>query len=406
MSAVAYLDCTHGLAGDMLLGALLDAGAPSATLHAVPSALGLGHVRIDVEVLERGGVRATHVTVDPGADAVTRRSAAELRDVIEGSTLSPVVRDRSLLAVDAIAVAEGAVHGADPATVTLHELSGADTLVDVCGTFALLEALGVTDVTCSPLPFARGTVATQHGVIPTPGPAVLAILAGAPWVGVASSDELVTPTGAAIVATVARAFGELPPMTIDHVGTGAGTRDPAERPNVLRVLLGEPMPAQPRSTDPRSPDVIELEANLDDLNPELVPDAVERCFAAGALDVWTVPAQMKKGRPGVILTALVRPDLEHDVAAAILEHTSSLGVRSTPMRRRELERVTQEVQVRGYAVRVKLGLLQGRVVNVAPEHDDCASVASLTGLPVKRVWAEALAAASTEPVGGIDGPAG
>src|SRR5581483_5531386 len=183
-------------------------------------------------------------------------------------------------------------------------------------------------------------------------------------------------------------FGAAPPMTIDRIGYGAGTADFAERPNVVRVLLGRRAAAIDAAGE-----VTLLESNLDDLLPELVPDAVERCYAAGALDVWTAPAAMKKGRPGIVLSALARPDAEAAVARAILEETTALGVRAARLRRYELEREERVVEIAGRAVRVKLGRLDGRVVNVAPEHDDCAAVARATGTPVKSVWAAALAAA-------------
>lgn len=185
-------------------------------------------------------------------------------------------------------------------------------------------------------------------------------------------------------------------MTLEGVGYGAGHRDPPDRPNVLRITLGTtsaPAQDQPDDGPTDVADVIMLEANLDDLIPELIPDVVERCMEAGALDVWIVPVQMKKGRPGVVVSAIVRPDAERPVVSSLFEHSSTLGVRVVPARRYELERIVREVQVDGYAIRVKVGLLHGREVNVAPEHDDCATVASATGRPVKQIWAAALAAA-------------
>jgi uncharacterized protein (TIGR00299 family) protein len=229
-------------------------------------------------------------------------------------------------------------------------------------------------------------VKAAHGALPVPSPAALELLRGAPLYGT-EGGELVTPTGAALAATYVTEWGELPPLVLERVGYGAGTRELADRPNVVRVLLGAPAEARPQS------EVALLETNLDDLNPELVPDAVERCFAAGALDVWTAPVQMKKGRPGIVLSALARLPDEAAVATAILEETSALGVRVSRLRRYELEREEQVVQLAGGSVRVKLGRLDGRVVNVAPEHDDCAALARATGRSVKSVWAEALAAA-------------
>jgi pyridinium-3,5-bisthiocarboxylic acid mononucleotide nickel chelatase len=240
---------------------------------------------------------------------------------------------------------------------------------------------------CSPVPYARGAIATRHGSIPGPGPAVLALLGGALLTGVDAEAELVTPTGAAIVATVATSFGELPPMRLDTVGYGAGSRDLRLRPNLLRIVLGTEHAPLAHT------DVALLAATLDDLLPELVPDVLDACRAAGALDVWTAPVQMKKGRPGVEITAVARPEAEQAVARALLMHSTTLGVRVAHARRYELERAFREVEVDGHRVRVKLGVLDGRVVNAVPEHDDCASVAALTGRPVKQVWGDALAAA-------------
>ena len=259
--------------------------------------------------------------------------------------------------------------------------------MDVCGVVALLADLGVEEVWCSPLPAARGTTRAAHGVLPLPAPATLELLKGVPLVGVEGEAELVTPTGATLAVTLAAGFGPLPALTVERIGYGAGTMDTPERPNLVRVLVGEAAEAVPQA------EVSLLETNLDDLLPELVPDAVERCLAAGALDVWTVPAQMKKGRPGFVLSALARPADEAAVAAAILEETSALGVRVGRLRRYELDREERVVAVDGEEIRVKLGRLDGRVVNVAPEHDDCAAAARRLGRPVKSVWAAALAAA-------------
>ena len=282
-----------------------------------------------------------------------------------------------------LARAEADVHGGEPDRVILHELSGVDTLVDICGAFALLDAMGIERVACSPLPYAGRSRPTSHSHLPGPGPAVLRILHDAPWVGVDAPDELVTPTGAAIVAVAADSWGALPAMTLADVGYGAGTRDPAERANVLRVVVGTS--ADDGADASFGTDrVVLVEANVDDMIAELVPDAMQACVAAGALDAWSAPATMKKGRPGLIVSAIARPNAERDVVTAMFEHTSTLGVRVTPLRRYELDRAFEVVEVRGHEIRVKIGRLDGRVVNVAPEHDDCASVASRTATSTKQ----------------------
>jgi len=378
---IAYLDCVGGLAGDMLLAALLDAGASEAALRGVPGRLGLDGVSIEIERVERHGISALHVDVASERPA-GERSWPSLREQVAAAA----VPERALRVLERLAEAEADVHGIPVEEVHFHELGAVDTLVDVVGAVTLLDELRVERVVCSPLPSGRGVVRTEHGVLPLPAPATAALLVGAPLFGVDLEAELVTPTGAALASTLADGWGPLPPMTLERVGYGAGTADWAERANLVRVLLG-------RGVEGGETDVVLLETNLDDLLPELVPDAVERCFAAGALDVWTAPVGMKKGRPGVVLSALARPAAEAAVARAILEETTALGVRVARLRRYELEREERSVALDGQVVRVKLGRLDGRIVNVAPEHDDCLAVARATGASVKSVWAAALAAA-------------
>jgi uncharacterized protein (TIGR00299 family) protein len=372
----------------MLLAALLDAGADIEQLEAVPPALGLDGVTIAVERVERHGIGALHVRVDAPHEH-DHLGYREIRDVIGQAQLPERARERSLTVFARLAEVESGIHGIPVEEVHFHELGAVDTLVDVCGAFVLLDDRGVERVACSPLPFARGVTNAAHGVLPLPAPATLGLLDGVPLQGVQLEAELVTPTGAAIATTVVEEWGPLPPLTLERVGYGAGTADFPERPNVVRVLFGQEARTAPTGRAP----VVLLETNLDDLSPELVPDAVERCFAAGALDVWTVPAQMKKGRPGIVLSALTRPGAESDVARALLEETTALGVRVHRLERYELEREEQVVEVEGGQVRVKVGLLDGKVVNVAPEHDDCAELARSTGRAVKSIWAEALARA-------------
>jgi pyridinium-3,5-bisthiocarboxylic acid mononucleotide nickel chelatase len=384
VTRVAYLDCVGGLAGDMLVAALLDAGAELETLRGIPRALGIDGVEIEVARVERQGIGALHLTIE-AADDHDHRRYADIRDLVRDADLPERARARALEAFRRLAEVEGGVHGVPPDDVHFHELGSLDTLVDVCGAFVLLDELGVERVVSSPLPFARGLVEAAHGVLPLPAPATLGLLQGAELVGIDAADELVTPTGAAIAGAVVDAWGALPRLTLERVGYGAGTKDLADRPNIVRVLLG--------SESRRLTAVVVLETNLDDFTPELVPDAVGRCYEAGALDVWTVPAQMKKGRPGFVLSALARPDAEAAVADALLRETSALGVRVSRLDRYELDREERTVEVEGSEVRIKVGLLAGRVVNVAPEHDDCAAVAKASGRSVKSVWAEALARA-------------
>jgi uncharacterized protein (TIGR00299 family) protein len=388
VTRVAYLDPVGGLAGDILLAALLDAGAPRGVLDDTVQALGLHGVTIDVSAVAPSGVVATHVSVSTSSG--TTRPASAMRSSVEGAELSDGVRRRALEAIDRLIGAEALVHGVDSTAVVLHQLGDDDTLVDICGAFALLDALAVDRVVCAPLPLGRGTVEGDHGPLPAPAPATFALLQGVPVEGVPIPGELVTPTGAVIAVTAADAFGELPAMTIDAVGIGAGTREYADRPNILRVVLGDAA-AQAREA---TSEVVVLETNIDDLVPELVPDVIDACLAAGAIDAWTIPVQMKKARPGLLISVLARPEHERRLAETLLRHSSTLGVRVRRHSRYELDRAIREVQVEERAIRVKIGLLDGQVVNVAPEHDDCAEVAAASGRPVKQIWAEALAAAT------------
>jgi hypothetical protein len=268
--------------------------------------------------------------------------------------------------------------------VHFHEVGAIDAIGEIVGVALALESLGVDRVVCSPLPMGRGFVRAAHGRLPLPAPATVELLRGAPVYGVDVDLELVTPTGAALVAALASGYGGVPRMTLEYAGYGAGTRDLEAMPNVVRAMFGRETPMSA---------VALLEANLDDMVPELAPDAAEACFAAGALDVWTTPVTMKRGRPGFVLSALARPQAARVVAEAMLRETSTLGVRIAHLDRIELERDSFTVEVAGEPVRVKVGRLGGRVVNLAPEHADCERAAKIAGEPVKTVWARALAAA-------------
>jgi len=386
---IAYLDCVGGLAGDMLLAALVDAGAPEEALKAVPGRLGLDGVRIEVKRVQRHGVGALSLDVVVPHEH-HHRSWRSIREQLIAAELEGRVRAQAVSVFERLARAEATIHGVSPEEIHFHELGAVDTLVDIVGAVTLLQELRIERLVCSPLPMGRGIVNTAHGALPLPAPATATLLAdvGVPIFGVDLEAELVTPTGAALASTLAEAWGPMPAMTLERVGYGAGKAEHAERANLVRVLLG--------SATREQSEVALLETNLDDLSPELVPDAMERCFQAGALDVWVTPATMKKGRPGFVLAALARPAQEPAVAQAILAETTALGVRVARLRRYELEREHRTVEIGGHPVRVKLGRLDGQIVNVAPEHDDCAAAARVMGVPVKSVWAAALAACGQE----------
>jgi uncharacterized protein (TIGR00299 family) protein len=387
MTRLAYIDAVGGVAGDMLLGALLDAGADPGYVREGLEAMALG-IELRTAVVTRHSIAAASVSIGAPPEPHPHRDWAQVREILERSALPARALERAQRVFAALARAEAHVHGIEPDAVTFHEVGALDAIGDVCGIALALESLEIDELVCSPLPAPRGLIGSAHGRLPLPAPAVLELLRGAPMYGVDVDAELVTPTGAAVVAALAVEFGPLPALALESVGYGAGTRELEQLPNLVRVLVGE----RDRSgVGALRADALLIEANLDDISPQLLPDAAESCFAAGALDVWVAPVQMKKGRPGFVFSALARPSDERAVAEAILRETTSLGVRVSAVRRWELARQWVEVEVEGETVRVKLGLLDGAVVNVAPEHDDCLAAARASGRPVKEVWASAMA---------------
>jgi uncharacterized protein (TIGR00299 family) protein len=384
----AYFDCFAGIAGDMALGALLDAGGSAEALRAGLARLETGPFELEIAAAERGGIGATRVTVR-AAPGGTRRTWADLRGRLAAAALPERARARALATFARLAEAEGRVHRVSPDEVHFHEVGAVDAMVDVVGAALLLDDLGVEEVWASPVATGSGLVRGDHGVLPVPAPAVLELLRGAPLYAGGMRVELTTPTGAAILAASATRFAELPPLRVARVGYGAGSREHRELPNLLRVVLGERLEPGGGEGDGG----LVLEANIDDMTPELAPWVVERLFAAGAADVWLTPVHMKKGRPGIVLSALCAPGGDAAVREVLWRETSTLGVRGLPVRKWMLERRIVEVELAGGKARVKLGLDRGRVVNVAPELADCVRLAEHTGQPLKEVMARAQAAA-------------
>jgi uncharacterized protein (TIGR00299 family) protein len=386
----AYFDCFAGIAGDMVLGALLDAGASAEALRNRLAGLQVGPFELEIAAAERGGIGATQVTVR-AAGGGPRRTWADLRATLATAELPERVRSRALATFARLAEAEARVHRVPPDEVHFHEVGAVDAVVDVVGAALLLDDLGVEEVWASPVATGGGRVRAGHGVLPVPAPAVLELLRGAPLHAGGVQAELTTPTGAAILAASAGRFGELPPMRVARVGYGAGAGEHRELPNLLRVVLGERLEAGAGAGG--GDGGLVLEANIDDMTPELAPWVVERLLGAGASDAWLTPVHMKKGRPGIILSVLCPPGRDAAVREVLWRETSTLGVRGLPVRKWMLERRMVEVDLEGGKARVKLGLDRGRVVNVAPEFADCARLAEQTGQPLKEVMARAQAAA-------------
>ena len=372
---ILYVDCIGGVAGDMLLGALLDAGA-TVDLSAFD-------LQVERGTADRHGITTVTTTVT-GAAEQPHRDWGTIRTLIAAAGLPERVEARAQEAFKRLAIAEGRIHGIEPERVHFHEVGAIDAIGEIVGVALALESLGIDKVLCSPLPMGRGFVKAAHGNLPLPAPATLELLKGAPIHGVELEMELVTPTGAALVAALAEGYGPLPRMTLHSTGYGAGTRDLEPFPNVVRAIIG---------TEATTGAITLIEANLDDFLPELAPDAAAACFAAGAVDVWTTPAQMKHGRPAFVFSALARPADERAVIDAVLRETSTLGVRVAHLDRVELERDFLTVEIAGEPVRIKVGRRDGKVVNLAPEHADCERAARITGDPVKVIWARALSEA-------------
>jgi uncharacterized protein (TIGR00299 family) protein len=377
---VLYVDPIGGAAGDMLLAALIDAGAPLEAIRSDVDAVLPGRMRIDTEIVRRGGLRARLLSIDTmrASPRPEARPFGELAAALDAADLRPAVKERARSVIDRLGHAEARVHGMQQVDLSLHELGDDDTLLDVVGVASALEGLGVRVIMVSTIPLSA------------PGPATLELLRGFAVRG-AGSGETVTPTAAAIFAGLGAPAERFPDMTIDAVGYGAGSRDPSDGPNVVRVLVGTRTDAE--GDRPRERDLVVLEANLDDLTPELVADAAQALLSAGALDVWTVPAQMKKGRLGVVLSALGDREAEAGLRQVFFEATSTLGVRAHPVRRWELERRMVTVPVGEASIRVKVGMLGGRVVTATPEHDDVARAAAAAGRSVRALYDQAAAAA-------------
>ena len=378
---IGYLDCFSGVSGDMLLGALLDAGLQREALEAELARLKLPGFRLEVSKAQRAGLAATRVDVVPEGEAPPHRRLPDVLSVIDKSDLPAADRERGSLVFRRLAEAEGRAHGVPPEDVEFHEVGAIDTLVDVMGTVAGLRLLGVGDMYCSPLPAGSGDARGAHGVLPVPAPATLELLAraGAPLTSPAGEPpfELVTPTGAAIVTALARF--ERPPMRVTGVGYGAGARDLPGRPNVLRLWLGEPIAEQRHS-------MLLIETNIDDMSPELFGYVQERLFEAGAADVWFVPIQMKKNRPATLLSVLCSHDREEAVVGLLLRETSTLGVRITEVGRREAGRKTVEFESSLGPAAVKVKSLEGEEPNVSPEYEACRRLALQHGLPLAEVY--------------------
>lgn len=395
MGRIAYLDCFSGVSGDMLLGALVDAGVPLEKMQAELAKLPLAGYSLDARRVTKGGLTAVRAMVQV-QESPTPRILADVTDIIDGSSLPPADREKGAAIFKRLAEAEAAVHGETVETVHLHDVGAVDAIVDVMGSIVGLRLLEVEDLYCSALPSGEGWVEGQHGTLPLPAPAALELLAraGAPLRAAGASEgELVTPTGAAIVTTLARF--ERPEMTLERVGYGAGSRDLADRPNVLRLWLGEGAAEGTRS-------LVLLETNVDDMTGEMLGYALEKLLSGGAADAWLTPVQMKKGRPGVVLSVICGEAQEEALARLLLRETSTLGVRVRPVHRWEAEREVVEFESSLGPAAVKVKRLPDEPPRIAPEYEVCKRLAEASGLPLAEVYRTVQAEAERLP--GSRGP--
>lgn len=442
---IAYLDCFSGISGDMFLAALIDAGVPAQVFERAVEALGVG-ARLEIARVNRNGISATKVDVRVGrtfvSDAASGgkktfdtpghphhtnehphkhkhsapghsqdvvhqhgRGLKEIREIIGAAKISRSAQQTAILIFEKLGAAEAKVHDVPIEKIHFHEVGAIDALVDIVCAAVGAEALGVDEFVCSPLNVGGGTVECAHGTLPVPAPATVELLKGAPVYSSGIQAELVTPTGAAIVATLAKRFGAFAPIEIEKSGYGAGSRDIPGHANVLRITVGEYAGEGARATQDRATHdratrdratqleaISVLEANLDDLNPQVFGYVMERLLEAGALDVFGTPVHMKKNRPGALLTVLAKPQDADALAKLIFAETTTLGVRRRDEQRQVLARRWESVKTQFGAVRIKIASMNGSVSNYSPEYEDCRRIAEQKKVPLKTIMTEAMQA--------------
>jgi uncharacterized protein (TIGR00299 family) protein len=385
----AYFDCFSGISGDMVLGALVDTGADLHAIEAELRRLGLEGWKISASKVQRRAIFATHVKVET-EEQHHHRGLSIILKRIDGANLAPRAAERARKIFTRLAEAEAHVHRVPIEQVHFHEVGAVDSIIDIVGAAIGFEMLGIDEFACSPLDVGAGQVKTAHGLLPVPAPATAELLRGAPTYSSGLQRELVTPTGAAIATTLATRYAEMPPMTLRAIGYGAGSADNAEKPNVLRLLIGER--ASPDLGEPGEywdAPVTAIETNLDDMSPQIYGYFAEKALEAGALDVFSTPAQMKKNRPGLLVTILSEPANVSRLIDLVFRETTTIGVRTYDVRRKTLAREFVPVETPFGEVRMKVSRLNGAVLNATPEYEDCQKLAAERGVPLKQVIAAA-----------------
>jgi uncharacterized protein (TIGR00299 family) protein len=381
----AYLDCSSGISGDMLLAALLDAGVDARRLLRELKKMRLGFYEFKLTRAVRGNLVGARVDIRIPAQQPPRK-LGDIEEMMGKTELAETVKEKALKIFRRLAEAEGKLHNLPPGEVHFHEVGAVDAIIDIVGACLGLELLEVSELTCSPLNVGGGRVEAEHGSLPVPAPATAELLKEIPIYSTGIEGELVTPTGAAIVSTLAASFGPMPAMKVERIGYGAGEKDIPGQANVTRLFVGESVEvvkAQPGAAGDELVSVIE--ANLDDMSPQLYGYFVEQALAAGALDVTCSAVQMKKNRPGLLVTVLCAPESSDALAELLFEQTTTIGLRIYEARRKVLEREFVSVETPYGEVRVKVAKREGKVLNVAPEYEDCQRLAAEKSVPLKEV---------------------
>ncbi len=388
----AYLDCFSGISGDMFVGALLDVGLPLERLLAELKKIPLGSYEFERTRALRGHLVGTRVEIRvPGKQP--SRKLGDIETLIRDSALSAGVKEQTLKVFGRLAEAEGKLHNMPPGQVHFHEVGAVDAILDIVGTCVGLELLDISHLTCSPVNVGSGCVQAAHGSLPVPAPASLELLKDIPIYSSGVDGELVTPTGAALISSLSSGFGPIPAMRVERVGYGAGAREIPGHPNLARLLLGESAePVSVREGAAGDEVVSVIEANVDDMSPQLYGFFIDQALAAGALDVTCTPIQMKKDRPGILLSVLCTPEKSDALAQMLFEQTTTIGVRIYEARRKILERELVNIQTPYGTVKVKVAKRDGKVLNFAPEYEDCQRLATEKGIPLKQVMIAAQAA--------------
>ena len=383
---IGYFDCFSGISGDMVLGALVDAGADLREIEGELRKLKLEGWSIFAEKVKRRAIFATHVKVEAAEHHHHRGLSAILR-MMDEAGLAPRAAERARQIFTRLGQAEAQVHQMPIEKVHFHEVGAVDSIIDIVGAAVGFELLGLDEFACSALDVGTGQVKTAHGLLPVPAPATAELLRGAPTYSSGILRELVTPTGAAIATTLATRYAEMPRMKLRAIGYGAGTADLAEKPNVLRLLIGEREASEPGEY--WGAPVTVIETNVDDMSPQIYGYFAERAMAAGALDVFSTPAQMKKNRPGLLVTILCEPEKLAALIDLVFRETTTIGVRTYEVRRKTLEREVVSVATEFGDVHIKLSRMNGSLLNATPEYEDCQRIASERSVPLKKVMAAA-----------------